>query len=368
MTTKIGHISTQEYEHRLFRVQEQMVEKGLHALVAFSSYQEREGHVAYLTNHRNSLPNGMSHQGIGHAAVLVPLQGKTILVAPGGYEAEKVISICDVLTGEALIPETVRALRMLNLSAGKIGIAGVDVVPAEYFLQLHKDVPKATFGKADDILENQRLIKSPTEIELLQKAAKIGDRVIKTGLEAIQPGVNGWQIELRIRAAAAEAGADFIPRIRVCSGKTINPLIWPQVDRREFEEGDFVLLEVAGWYAGYGFECSRVVVAGEPTHEQKDYLEHLAEATEWMIGTLKSDIKKTFYLNESRGREIHPVGHGIGLEICENPGIRIEKPIKLKAGMVLCIKPSIASHQFGRMAIEDMIAITGAGVKVLNQH
>lgn len=367
MMTEIGPFSILEYEQRLSRLQEQIALQHLNGLVAFSSYQEREGHVAYLTNHRNSFPNVMTHLGLGHAAVVVPVEGKSILVAPGGYQMQKVTGISDACTGYALIPETERALKMLNLKTGKLGLAGLDVIPAEYYLHLQKTLPKVTFEKADDILENMRLIKSQAEIEVLRKAARVADAGLKAGLEAINPGVSGLEIEKITRSAAMDAGADFIPRVRVCSGKNVNPLIWPQVDRRKLEEGDFVFLDLIGWHAGYGFDCSRVAVAGDATQEKRDYLEQLAEATEWMISRLKPGIARTFYLAESRGREIHPSGHSIGLEICEAPWIEMSRPIKLKPGMVLCIEPMLVSPRFGKMAVEDMVAITDDGAEVLNQ-
>jgi Xaa-Pro aminopeptidase len=312
MTSDIGPISIQEYENRLQKVQEQLTRKGLVGLVAFSSYQEREGHVAYLTNHRNTLPNDMSHQGIGYAAAILARQGKPFLIAPGGYDAGKVTNICDVRIGEDLIRETAQALKILDLSAGKIGIAGTDVIPAEYYQQLKRDCPHATLCKADEIVENQRLIKSPAEIELLKRAAQLADGILKAGLDAIQPGVPSWQIEQRMCAAGVESGADFIPRNRVCFGKMTSHLNWKNADLRAVENGDYVLLEAAGWCAGYGFECKRVVVAGDRSKEQQDYLEHLAEAAEWMIATLKTNAQWTFFMAESRGREIHAVGNEIG--------------------------------------------------------
>jgi Xaa-Pro aminopeptidase len=232
---------------------------------------------------------------------------------------------------------------------------------------VQRDCPYATLCKANEIVENQRLIKSPAEFELLKRAAQLADGILKAGLEAIRPGVPSWQIEQRMCAAGVESGADFIPRNRVCFGKMTSHLNWKNADLRAVENGDYVLLEAAGWCAGYGFECKRVVVAGDRSKEQQDYLEHLAEAAEWMIATLKTNAQGTFFMAESRGREIHAVGNGIGLEICENPIIRIEKPIKLMAGMVLSIKPSVSSHQFGRMAVGDMVLMTEGGSQVLSQ-
>ena len=86
-------LSKAEFESRLHRTQQLMAEKELDGLIAFSSYGEREGHVCYLTNHRNSFPNVMSHMGLGHAALVLPAEGLGVLVSPFGYEADKVVGI-----------------------------------------------------------------------------------------------------------------------------------------------------------------------------------------------------------------------------------------------------------------------------------
>ncbi len=366
MSTDVGIISNKEYEDRLQKIQELAGRKGLNALIAFSSYQVRDGHVAYLTNHRNSHPNIMSHKGLGHAALIIPMQGKPILIAPGGCDAQKITNVSDIRTGESIIAETAQVIKKMDMTASKVGIAGLDVIPTEYYLQLQRDLPMAALVSVDEMLENQRLLKSPSEILLLQQAAQLGDTIMKAGLEAIQPGVSGWQVEQLIRASAAQAGADLISHIQICSGKSINVFIWPQVNSRIFEDGDFVLLKAAGWYHGYGFECSRITVAGKRFNEQQDYLEHIAEAAEWMIGTLKVETQWTYYMAESRSREIHAEGNGIGLEICEKPWIRIESPIRLKPGMVLYIKPTVTSHNFGRAAIGDMVLVTEQGVELMS--
>jgi Xaa-Pro dipeptidase len=70
----------------------------------------------------------------------------------------------------------------------------------------------------------------------------------------------------------------------------------------------------------------------------------------------------------SRERQIVAFGHGIGLEICENPWLTLG-PSKtlIEPSMVLCIEPNVIDRQFGSMCIEDMVVITDTGVEVLNQ-
>lgn len=357
----------EEFEQRLARSQELLHERELDGLIAFSSYSEREGHVCYLTNHHISFPNVLSHVGFGHAAVVLPAEGKGVLVSPMGYEAEKVVGIDYARTGYNLVADVVSVVKEKKLHDRKIGIVGLDVIPAEYYNSLVKVLPKATFEEANDLLENQRVVKSQAEVELLRQAARIADVGLQAGMEAVREGVSQYELELAARKAALDAGVGFVPRVRVSSGKKITTLGWPMVTDKKLEKGDLVYLDFIGWFGNYGFDNSRATVVGEPTDEQRDYLDHLVEATEWMVGALKPGIEIGFVYTESRGRSIIAFGHGIGLEICENPWITLGRKFTLQPNMVLCIEPIVISSQFGSMTIEDTVVVTETGVEVLNQ-
>lgn len=365
--TGATRIPLEEFDNRRGQTQDLLRQRELDGIIAFSSYAEREGHVCYLTNHHLSFPNVMSHSGLGHAALVLPVEGMGSLISPFGYEAEKVVGIDEAKTGLDLVTDIVSAAKEKKLDGGRIGLVGLDVVPAEYYNGLVQSLSKATFENADDLLESQRAIKSQAEVELLREAARIADAGLLAGMEAAQEGVPEYEIELAARKAALDAGGDFIPRVRVSSGKKITTLSWPQTKARKLGRGDFVYLDFIGWFGNYGFDNSRVTVVGEPTDEQRDYLNHLVEATEWMIEVLKPRVKIGFVYTESRGRAITPFGHGIGLEICENPWILRDRKVVLQLNMVLCIEPMLVSSKFGSMAIEDTVVITETGAEVLNQ-
>lgn len=356
-----------EFEQRIERTQKMTAERGFDALIAFSSYQERQGHVAYLTNHFISFPNIMSHVGFGHAAVVVPVAHPATLIAPMGHQADKVVGIDTAKTGYNFVVDLVAAVKEKGLEDGRIGVAGTDVIPTEYYLALAEALPKAKLEPANDILESQRVLKSPAEIALLRDAAHLADVGLEAGMNAVRSGASQIDIELAARRAALDAGADFVPRVRVANGKTISTLGWPMVTNRILEKGDLVWLDFIGWYGGYGFDNSRVTVVGKPTDQQREFLDHLVEATEWMIGVLAPREEIEFVYTESRARNIVPFGHGIGLEICENPWITMGRAITLQPNMVVSIEPIVISRDLGAMNIEDIVLVTESGTEVFNQ-
>ncbi len=356
-----------EFEKRLERTQELMNQKGLAGLVIFSGYQEREGHLAYLINHHNTFPNAMSHIGLGYSALVLPSQGKGVLAAPMGYDAGKVVGIDYGLDGWVLVNDLVQALKDKKLDGSRLGVVGMDVVPAEIYGWLVKSLPNASLEGANEIVESQRLIKSTIEVELLRQAAGVADAALNAGLAAAKPGACQLDVEFAARQAAMQAGAEFVPRVRVSSGKQVKTSGWPLTAQKQIEEGDLVYLDVIGWVSNYGFDNSRVTVAGKAREEQQDYLNHMLEVTEWMTGALKPGEEIAFYYTESRTRNIIPYAHGIGLEIMENPLVSMGSPTRLLPGMVLCVEPTLISKEFGGMSIKNTVHITAEGTEVLNR-
>lgn len=359
--------TSSDFEKRIATTQKLMADRGLDGLIAFSSYQERQGHVAYLANHFISFPNVMSHMGFGHAALVLPASTPPILVAPMGYEAEKVHGIASAKTGFNLMADLVGAVKEAGLAEGKLAIVGTDVIPAEYYSSLGQALPGATLEPANDLLETQRMIKSAAEIEALRQAAHAADVGLQAGIAAAKQGATQFDIELAARRAALEAGADFIPRVRVASGPSITTLGWPMVRDQALQKGDLVYLDFIGWMHGYGFDNSRATVVGKPTDEQREYLDHMVEATEWMVEIIKPGKPFEVCYTQSRDRTIMPFGHGIGLDICENPWVTLGRPVTLEPGMVVSIEPIVIDRGLGGMNIEDTVLVTEDGVEVLNQ-
>ncbi|MBN1314001.1 MAG: aminopeptidase P family protein [Anaerolineales bacterium] len=354
-------IPEQEYRVRLERVQAALGECGLDGLVAFAHYQEREGYVSYLTSHSIAFPNAMSQFGPGYSAYVLPASGEGILVAPCGYNKDSVVNARSVLTGGSLTQKTIEAIKECSDGTSDWGVVGMDILPAQGYLQLAQAFSSIEWQDAGGILDEQRLIKSEAEINLLENAARIAGQGIQAGLDVAAPGVVQAGVEMAARQACLLAGADVVLRIRVSSGGknlSSNP-------RLVLDKGDFVHLEVAGRAAGYAFDLSRVKVVGQPTAEQIDYMDHLAEAVEWMTETMQPQKRITYYYTESRGRSILAQAHGIGLEIAENPRVGIHQPLAVQPDMVLCVAPAINCQVFGSMAIKEMIEIRETGAQTV---
>ncbi|MDA8054476.1 MAG: Xaa-Pro peptidase family protein [Thermoplasmatales archaeon] len=361
-------ITKEEFEGRRKKVQDEMRKEGYDGLVIFSGYVEREGHVCYLTNHHSSFPNVMSHKGLGYSAYVLPSEGEGALVAPFGFEEDKVVNIGSAQTGMNIVEGLKSAISDTNLYGKRLGVIGSDIIPAEYYLNLTDHLGKK-LDRVDHIEENLRAIKSEAELRILRESALVSDAGLKAGMESVKEGKKELDIALAATNASIEAGADMIARVRISSGKHLISLRWPMATDREIKKGDFVYIDFIGFYKNYGFDVQRIKTVGEATSEQKAALTQAKEAEEWMIDLMKPGKTIKLIKASSRGFRIDPFMHGIGLEICETPSCMLEgSSFKVQEHMVLCVEPSAGNNEFGDLALEDMIEVTNQGAKVLNKY
>ncbi len=357
-----------EFRERLKKLQSKLSENGDQGAIVFYEYLEREGNVSYLTNNRSSFPNVMSHKGIGYGAFVLSTEGEGLLVAPFGYEEERVVNVSGGIIEPDLVGGLLKAVEELKLNGKNIGIAGTDILPYEYFESLKQKLGLNRFNSYDRFLEMMRSKKSENEIKVMRKAAEVADAGLKAAMDEANEGKSEKDVEIAARMAAYERGADFVSRVRVSSGKKIVGLRWPMATDRKLEKEDVVYVDFIGFYKGYGFDAQRVKVIGEPNDEQREFLNTALELQTWLINRLLPGKEVKLVKMSGRGFRYSPFLHGIGLEICEEPSCVIEgMSIRPEKGMILCVEPTVGNDKLGEIGFEDMVLITEKGPIKLNK-
>lgn len=354
----------EENELRVKRTQSLLADRGLRGLIAISCGKERQGHVRYLANHVVSLAGVLDRFPVVHSAFVLPSKRPGMLVCPPRYEPGQTFGAASTKAGYDFGRDLIAALKETALTHGRVGIAGTDVLPVEIYLSLMEALPEVSFEKANELLESQQIVKSSEEVALLRGGARIARLGLQAGIEMAREGVGNYEVELAVRKEVMEAGAEAISHVSALPHLP-HTRRTPRATSQMLGKGDLVCLEVAGWFAGYAFTESRVAVVGDPSDAQKDFLEHLQEATDWMISLLAPDKQVRFVYTQSRARIIVPFGHGIGLELRENPLVSLGKAFTPCLGMVLSIKPIVVSQELGAMAITKTVSITDDGLDVL---
>jgi Xaa-Pro aminopeptidase/Xaa-Pro dipeptidase len=226
-----------------------------------------------------------------------------------------------------------------------------------------------------------RRIKDEAEIKVISKTSRILDKLYEICTKELRTGVSERDLQAKLVYEAMKMGANP-PSYK----STLNPLIiaggpnssFPhaEVTDRKFRRGDMVVVDLTLRHEGYIADATRTFALGSVTGEMKKVYDVVLRSQEAGLKAARSgstcgDVDAACRdLISERGYEklfIHSTGHGIGLDVHEPPWIRMKNAEELKENMAITVEPGIyLENKFG-VRIEDSIALTSNGPKILNR-
>jgi len=246
-------------------------------------------------------------------------------------------------------------------------------------------VPQASVKDVSSAVGTLRAIKSPGELALIQKAVDPSIDAHLAAMKMVRPGLYEYQVAARMVEIHAYAGCEteaYSPIVGTGFNSTV--LHYNKLDRK-IEDGDIVLLDVAGQYSGYASDITRTIPAnGKFTPRQREIYEIVLGAQNAAMEALKPGMtlvgkdaatslqKIAMDYIDSHGKDkegrslgryyIHGLSHHVGLNVHDPSG-----PSRaLEPGMVITIEPGIyiPEENLG-VRIEDDVLITPTGYKQL---
>ena len=237
---------------------------------------------------------------------------------------------------------------------------------------LRQALPQATLVPGSSALAWVRRVKSAMEIERIRRSALITERAIVAATAIAQPGVTEREMALEFNRSVASQGgrAEFtmIKFGRNGVGGQVKP------NRTALERGDTIWFDVGGSYEGYWSDLARTCSLGEPpSRVQRLYKAILAGEDEAIAGTRPGMTGgDVFHLTMQAVRENgepayrrHHVGHGIGMEVYEQPILADGNVVEIEAGMVINTETPYYEFGIGAVHIEDPFVVGQAGVNML---
>jgi len=221
-----------------------------------------------------------------------------------------------------------------------------------------------------------RRTKSPEEVGHLKRAAAIADEAFAALLPGLRAGMSEAEISLRLEVLIRETDAEGIAfGVNVSAGPNTalnhyNPALAPRI----LAEGDLLLFDFGACYAGYRSDITRTVSVGRATEREREIYGIVLRANQSAIeavrgGKAASDVDavaRTLISEAGYGDFFgHGLGHGIGLEVHEAPGLTPQNGNALEPGMVVTIEPGIYLPGFGGVRIEDDIVVSTDGCEVI---
>jgi len=345
--TPAARIPDSEFQARLERTAKLTAEAGLDVLIVHSNEADF-ANVRYLSDYWPLFEA---------AGVLVAPNGATRLLI--GPESEtfarsrtRIAEVCKLVEyREPAEPDypsiAVANFRNLIVEAighepKRIGLAGCAVFPLPVYNGLREAFPQAELVKADNILFQQRAIKSPAEIACLKEAFRITRAATDEVLRRIKPGMTELQIAGISQSVIYAEGAEYegLPQY-VLSGPASAHAIG-RAGYRQVQKGEIVQLNLSARVHGYSASIGVPVCLGKPSDAARRLLEfglkaHDFTRTLMCPGTPARDVAIRYdeFVKREGFAEYQLYGpcHGLGMIEVERPWIETTSQYDLAPGM-----------------------------------
>jgi len=255
-----------------------------------------------------------------------------------------------------------------------------DSLRGAFVLGLQRVLPGATWGLASEVLSPLRRVKVEPEIALLRAAARAADRVVATVTRGPLIGRTEAEVAREVRERLVDEGHDRAEFATVASGPaSASPHHEP--DGRVIRAGEPLLLDIGGRLGGYCSDVTRTVwLAGVAGVAPDDRFREIYALVEQAQSAGRAAVRPgvTFAAVDAAARSIiaaggyaerffHRLGHGIGLEVHEEPWVIEGNEELVAAGNTFSVEPGIYLEGRYGVRIEDAMLCTPDGGLALNQ-
>jgi ectoine hydrolase len=352
-----------EYRNRLQQTQRRMVERDLDVLLVndpaniyylsgYDAYSFYVPQILVVTPNQNQPVGVWREQDYRCATETTWLDDENILLYSDGYidsEQHPMEFVADILVDWGETETTV----------------GVEMdtyyFSARAYRALQQALPEATLKDTTKLVNGVRLIKSNQEITYHQHAGKIAEQAMEVGVDTIDVGVRQSEAASAVYDAllsgTEEAGGDYpaiVPLMPSGRGTGSPHLTWTD---EKYEQGDPVILELAGVVNRYHSPLTRTMFLGEPPVEAQEAAEVIIDGLEAALDAVKPGITceevELAWRDEIEGTRVEKesrIGYSTGIGY---PPTWVERTANIRPGDETVLEPNMVFHMIPGVWFDD---------------
>jgi len=320
--------------------------------------------VRYLTGFTGS--NG---------ALLVPCEGAPVFFTDGRYRDQAAIELPDVehVIDRDLASSASRRMDPGPDSSKKWGVE-THTLSVDGHANLASLAPGAALAPAGRVVEELRVVKDEDEIEHLRTACAISTKALEGLLAGPLVGRTEREVARDLERRMLDLGAEAIAFETILASGENSAIPHHSPTDRVLEANDFMKADFGARVAGYHADCTRTVVLGRADDWQREVYgavqaSQAAGLDHFLDGAKVSDSDDAARASLDAAGWLHAfttgLGHGVGLEIHEDPFIAARSTGKLVSRTVLTMEPGIYVPGRGGVRIEDTVLVTTGAPEVL---
>ncbi len=364
MTAMVEAPPLEVFVERIRRAQAELAQQGVDLMLLGPSSD-----LFYLTGFRAHVSERMNLLG-------VPRQGTPFLIVPllEAPNAKDRAELVEIHAWE----ETQQPAELASKLAGPVDgktIAVGDQLWSVFLLRLQAAMPGARWIPAQNVMRALRMCKDAYEIAVMREASR---RTDEAWAEFVESGpISGLtETEAMDRLAALMKKRGMPSSFGICASGPNSAAPHYHTGDRVIQPGDVVIFDWGGELQGYHSDITRtVVVGGEPSEEFRRIYEIVMKANQATFEAVKpgvpcerlDHIARQIITEAGYGPQfLHRVGHGLGLDVHEEPYLVAGNTLPLQPGMIFSDEPGIyLEGRFG-VRIEDAVLCTETGGERLN--
>lgn len=249
----------------------------------------------------------------------------------------------------------------------KIGL-NFKALSTEIFFAIKDKLKDRDFIDVSEDILKIRMIKNSEEIEKISHACEISAEALKEVTSEITEGITEIAVASKLACSMLNRGASTFFTGVAFGDNTAVPHHHPSA--RKLGKNEFVLMDYGAMYQGYWSDITRTFVYGKASEKQVDIHKTVLRAQNIAFDSIlegergcdvHAKIRDFINSTEYKGKFIHGLGHGLGMNVHDHPAMGNNSEIVLKEGMVVTVEPGIYISDFGGVRIEDDIVVTKSG-------
>lgn len=263
--------------------------------------------------------------------------------------------------------------RRIGFESHVVSVDGFDTLSSE--LTAHRG---AELVRASGAVEALREVKDAGELALLRLACGAADAALGDLIEGggLRPGRTERAVARQLEALMLDHGADARAFETIVATGPNSAVPHHRPTDAVLGRGDFVKIDFGALVGGYHSDMTRTFVLGAAESWQREIYDLVAAAQRAGCQALESG-RALCEVDGSARRVIaeagygehfgHGLGHGVGLQIHEAPGINSSAAGTLRSGSVVTVEPGVYLPNRGGVRIEDTLAVGAGGCESLTR-
>jgi Xaa-Pro aminopeptidase len=313
----------------------------------------------------------------GESGALIVSQRATTLITDGRFvgQAKGETAGVNVSLQKASLLESTGEF----LAASRIKSIGFD--PTQMSVAQLSTMRKATgrgcrWIPAQGLVAALRMRKDAQELAVMRRAAILAGHVVEHALTLLKTGVREFEIAAEIEYQMRKRGASGAAFETIVAFGERAALPHARPTAKRLKKNELVVLDLGAILAHYCSDITRTIYFGKAPERIRQWYKAVQDAQVAAIAAVKNGVKcgdvdaAARQVLVSHGLDkyfVHSTGHGLGLEVHEDPRIARGQTKHLEPGNVVTIEPGIYIEDVGGIRIEDDVAVHEDRIEVLTR-